>query len=73
MSPEGVADLKVLKDYMLIAGDFYRRLPGEVLARCVNLQEAAKKLIEVHEKCCNSEMGQASTADSSAWVISGPA
>uniref|UniRef100_A0A2N9GAJ7 RNA-directed DNA polymerase n=1 Tax=Fagus sylvatica TaxID=28930 RepID=A0A2N9GAJ7_FAGSY len=50
MSPEGVADLKMLKDYVLIAGDLYRRLPGGVLARCVNLQEAAKKLTEVHEK-----------------------
>uniref|UniRef100_A0A2N9F8J5 Uncharacterized protein n=1 Tax=Fagus sylvatica TaxID=28930 RepID=A0A2N9F8J5_FAGSY len=60
MSPEGVADLKVLKDYVLIAGDLYRRLPGGVLARCVNLQEAAKKLIEVHEKCCEfREMGPA--------------
>ena len=37
MAPEGVADLKVLKDYVLIAGDLYRRLPGGVLARCVNL------------------------------------
>uniref|UniRef100_A0A2N9GEB7 RNA-directed DNA polymerase n=1 Tax=Fagus sylvatica TaxID=28930 RepID=A0A2N9GEB7_FAGSY len=44
VSPEGVADLKMLKDYVLIAGDLYRRLPGGVLARCVNLQEAAKKL-----------------------------
>uniref|UniRef100_A0A2N9GXX6 Integrase catalytic domain-containing protein n=1 Tax=Fagus sylvatica TaxID=28930 RepID=A0A2N9GXX6_FAGSY len=50
MSPEGVADLKVLKDYVLIAGDLYRRLPGGVLARCVSLQEAAKKLTEVHER-----------------------
>uniref|UniRef100_A0A2N9GEY4 Reverse transcriptase n=1 Tax=Fagus sylvatica TaxID=28930 RepID=A0A2N9GEY4_FAGSY len=50
MSPEGVADLKMLKDYVLIAGDLYRRLPGGVLARCVNLQEAAKKLTEVHER-----------------------
>jgi ribonuclease HI len=57
MSPEGVADLKVLKDYVLIAGDLYRRLPGGVLARCVNLQEAAKKLIEVHEKCCELRDG----------------
>uniref|UniRef100_A0A2N9H521 Uncharacterized protein n=1 Tax=Fagus sylvatica TaxID=28930 RepID=A0A2N9H521_FAGSY len=57
MSPEGVADLKVLKDYVLIAGDLYRRLPGGVLARCVNLQEAAKKLIEVHEKCCEFRDG----------------
>uniref|UniRef100_A0A2N9I5K1 Uncharacterized protein n=1 Tax=Fagus sylvatica TaxID=28930 RepID=A0A2N9I5K1_FAGSY len=51
MSPEGVVDLKVLKDYVLIAGDLYRRLPGGVLARCVNLQEAAKKLIDFHERC----------------------
>ena len=50
MSLEGVADLKTLKDYVLIAGDVYRRLPGGVLARCVSLQEAAKKLTEVHKK-----------------------
>uniref|UniRef100_A0A2N9G2A5 Integrase catalytic domain-containing protein n=1 Tax=Fagus sylvatica TaxID=28930 RepID=A0A2N9G2A5_FAGSY len=58
MSPEGVADLKVLKDYVLIAGDLYRRLPGGVLERCVNLQEAAKKLIEVHEKCYEFRDGE---------------
>uniref|UniRef100_A0A2N9I6H1 RNA-directed DNA polymerase n=1 Tax=Fagus sylvatica TaxID=28930 RepID=A0A2N9I6H1_FAGSY len=62
MSPEGVADLKVLKDYVLIAGDLYRRLPGGVLARCVNLQEAAKKLIEVHEKCCEFRDGTSQAA-----------
>ena len=39
-----------LKDYVLIAGDLYRRLPRGVLARCVNLKEAARKLTEVHEK-----------------------
>ena len=44
MSPEGVADLKTLKDYVLIAGDLYRRLPGGVLA--------IKKLTEVHERSC---------------------
>uniref|UniRef100_A0A2N9J549 Reverse transcriptase domain-containing protein n=1 Tax=Fagus sylvatica TaxID=28930 RepID=A0A2N9J549_FAGSY len=52
MSLEGVADLKTLKDYVLIAGDLYRRLPGGVLARCVSLQETARKLTEVHEKSC---------------------
>ena len=52
MSPEGVADLKTLKDYVLIDGDLYRRLPGGVLARCVSLREAAKKLTEVHERSC---------------------
>ena len=56
MSPEGMADLKVLKDYVLIA-DLYRRLPGGVLTRCVNLQETAKKLIEVHERCCEFRNG----------------
>uniref|UniRef100_A0A2N9HGT5 Reverse transcriptase domain-containing protein n=1 Tax=Fagus sylvatica TaxID=28930 RepID=A0A2N9HGT5_FAGSY len=40
MSPEGVADLKTFKDYVLIAGVLYRRLPGGVLARCVSLREA---------------------------------
>ena len=50
LSPEGVADLKILKDYVLIAGDLYRRLPRGVLARCVNLKEAARKLTEVHER-----------------------
>uniref|UniRef100_A0A2N9EHJ1 Integrase catalytic domain-containing protein n=1 Tax=Fagus sylvatica TaxID=28930 RepID=A0A2N9EHJ1_FAGSY len=62
ISPEGVADLKVLKDYVLIAGDLYRRLPGGVLARCVNVQEAAKKLIEVHEKCCEFRDGTSQVA-----------
>ena len=52
MSLEGVMDLKTLKDYVLIAGDLYHRLLGGVLARCVNLREAARKLIEVYEKSC---------------------
>jgi hypothetical protein len=52
VSPEGVADLKMLKDYVLITGDLYRRLPGGVLARCVSLRETAKKLTEVHERSC---------------------
>jgi ribonuclease HI len=57
MSPKGAVDLKTLKDYVLIAGDFYRRLPGGVLARCVSLQEVAKKLTEVHEKSCEFRDG----------------
>ncbi len=47
MSPEGVADLKTFKDYVLIAGVLYRRIPGGVLARCVSLREAVRKLTEV--------------------------
>uniref|UniRef100_A0A2N9GR39 RNase H type-1 domain-containing protein n=2 Tax=Fagus sylvatica TaxID=28930 RepID=A0A2N9GR39_FAGSY len=57
MSPKGAANLKTLKDYVLIAGDLYRRLPGGVLARCASLQEAAKKLTKVHEKSCEFRDG----------------
>ena len=57
MSPEGVVDLKTLKDYVLIAGDFYRRLHGGVLTRCVSLREVARKLTEVHEKSCEFSDG----------------
>ena len=57
MSPEGVANLKVLKDFVLISGDLYCRLPGGILARCVSLQEGIRKLQEVHEKSCELEGG----------------
>uniref|UniRef100_A0A2N9FGV7 Integrase catalytic domain-containing protein n=1 Tax=Fagus sylvatica TaxID=28930 RepID=A0A2N9FGV7_FAGSY len=33
MSPKDVADLKALKDFVLISGDLYRRLPGGILAK----------------------------------------
>jgi ribonuclease HI len=52
MSPAVVADLREIKDYTLISGDLYRRLPGGVLARCISLEEAKEKLLEVHEKTC---------------------
>uniref|UniRef100_A0A2N9EIX4 Integrase catalytic domain-containing protein n=1 Tax=Fagus sylvatica TaxID=28930 RepID=A0A2N9EIX4_FAGSY len=55
MSPKDVADLKALKDFVLISGDLYRRLPGGILARCVSLQKGTKKLQEVHEKSCELE------------------
>ena len=57
MSSEGAVDLKVLKDYVLIAGDLYCRLPGGVFARCISLTEVAKKLTEVHEKSCEFRDG----------------
>uniref|UniRef100_A0A2N9HA28 Reverse transcriptase domain-containing protein n=1 Tax=Fagus sylvatica TaxID=28930 RepID=A0A2N9HA28_FAGSY len=52
MSPAVVADLREIKDYTLIFGDLYRRLPGGVLARCISMEEVKKKLLEVHEKTC---------------------
>ena len=47
-----MADLREIKDYTLISGDLYRRLPRGVLAQCISLEEAKKKLPEVHEKTC---------------------
>uniref|UniRef100_A0A2N9J9P3 RNA-directed DNA polymerase n=1 Tax=Fagus sylvatica TaxID=28930 RepID=A0A2N9J9P3_FAGSY len=52
MSPAGTADLREIKDYTLISGDLYRRLPGGVLARCISLEEAKQRLSETHEKTC---------------------
>jgi ribonuclease HI len=47
-----MADLREIKDYTLISGDLYLRLPGGVLAQCISLEEAEEKLSEVHEKIC---------------------
>jgi hypothetical protein len=52
MSPAVVADLREIKDYTLISGDLYRRLSGGVLARCISIEKAKEKLLEVHEKTC---------------------
>uniref|UniRef100_A0A2N9I2U7 Uncharacterized protein n=1 Tax=Fagus sylvatica TaxID=28930 RepID=A0A2N9I2U7_FAGSY len=52
MSPAVTADLREIKDYTLISGDLYQRLSGGVLARCVSIEEAKEKLLEVHEKTC---------------------
>jgi hypothetical protein len=51
MSPTVVSEIK---DYTLISGDLYRRLPGGVLAWCISLEEAKEKLLEVHEKTCGN-------------------
>uniref|UniRef100_A0A2N9F0U3 Uncharacterized protein n=1 Tax=Fagus sylvatica TaxID=28930 RepID=A0A2N9F0U3_FAGSY len=50
-----ISDLRGIKDYTLISGDLYQRLPGGVLAQCISMQEARKKLLEVHEKTCGDE------------------
>ena len=44
--------LKVLKDYALMAGELYKKLPGGVLAKCLSPGESTKQLKEVHEKSC---------------------
>jgi ribonuclease HI len=50
MSLAVMANLREIKDYTLISEDLYRRLPGGVLARCISVKEAKKKLLEVHKK-----------------------
>jgi hypothetical protein len=52
VSPVAAADFKEIKDYTLISGELYRRLPGGILARCISIQEAKRRLIEIHEKTC---------------------
>ena len=40
MKEEDAAELKALKDYALVKGELYRRMPGGVLSRCVGRVEA---------------------------------
>ena len=40
MKEEDAAELKVLKDYALVRGELYRRMPGRFLSRCVGQKEA---------------------------------
>ena len=37
---EDAAELKVLKDYALVRGELYRKMPGGVLSRCIGQEEA---------------------------------
>ena len=54
MKEEGAVELKVLKDYTLVRGELYRRMPGGVLSRCMGQKEAQRKLKKVHDKTCGS-------------------
>ncbi|XP_075665914.1 uncharacterized protein LOC142635678 [Castanea sativa] len=54
LSPDERDHLKVLKDYALMVGELYKKLPGGVLARCLSPSESIKRLKEVHEKSCGA-------------------
>ena len=54
MKEEGAVELKVLKDYTLVRGELYRRMPGGVLSRCMGQEEAQRKLKKVHDKTYGS-------------------
>ena len=40
MKGEGAAELRVLKDYALVRGELYRRMPGGGLSKCVGQEKA---------------------------------
>ena len=54
MKEEDTTELKALKDYALVRGELYRRMPGGILSRCVGRVEAQRKLKDVHDKTCGS-------------------
>ena len=49
---EHSGSIKELKDYTLIEGELYRRLPGGILSRCINEKEGELKLEELHSQVC---------------------
>ncbi|XP_021819580.1 uncharacterized protein LOC110761419 [Prunus avium] len=49
------SDIKELKDYTIIFGELYRRLPGGILTRCIGITEARRRLQEVHDATCSLE------------------
>ena len=52
MKEGDMAKLKALKDYALVKGELYRRMPRGILSRCVGQEEAQRKLREVHDRTC---------------------
>ena len=53
MLKEGdLVNLKTFKDYILVKGELYRRMPEGIFSRCVGHKEAQRKLKEVHGRTC---------------------
>jgi len=44
--------IKELRDYTLIEGELYKRLPGGILSRCINEKEGKLRLEELHIQAC---------------------
>ena len=44
--------IKELKDYTLIEGELYKRLPEGFLSRCINEKERKLRLEELHSQVC---------------------
>ena len=50
--PRPERSIKELRDYTLIEGELYRRLPGGILSRCINEKEGKLRLEELHTQAC---------------------
>ena len=50
MGHEG--SIKELKDYTLIEGELYKRLPEGFLSKCINEKERKLRLEELHSQVC---------------------
>ena len=50
LSPNEKDHLKILKDYALMVGESYKKLPRGVPTTCLSPGESTKRLKEVHEK-----------------------
>ena len=44
--------IKELRDYTLIKGELYRRLPRGILSQCINEKEGKLRLEELHSQTC---------------------
>ena len=44
--------IKELKEYALIEGELYKRLPGGILSRCINEKEGKLRLEKLHAQVC---------------------
>ena len=47
-----LANLKTLKDYVLMKGELYCKMLGGILSRCAGHEETQRKLTEVHGRTC---------------------
>ena len=52
LKEEDVAELKTVKDYVLMKGELYHRMLKGILSRCVGHEETQRKLEKVHSKTC---------------------
>ena len=73
MKEGDMADLKALKDYILVKGELYSRMLGGILSRCVGQQEAHKKLKKCIAEPTGSVEKSAFTIDSREQVFIGQA